>query len=242
MNAICSITFRPTDIYCHFLNSFSNYKVFVVVDDNEFDLSNFIQNYENITFIQINNELCRNSGYIDLSFTINKLISGWDKALYHFGIVDTSFEYIWFMEDDVFFHNEDTLIQIDNTYTNTDLLSNNYVENVDGDKSTWHWNIININHPPPYYWAMICIIRLSKNMMNCIHEYATTHKTLFFSEALFPTTAFKNNLSYECPSVFNNIFYRHDFKKEDITTIGLYHPVKNINHHVEFREHLNIMP
>ena len=35
------------------------------------------------------------------------------------------------------------LLQIDNTYTNVDLLSNSCVENLHGDKSTWHWKIIN---------------------------------------------------------------------------------------------------
>ena len=86
MHGLCLITFRPSEIYCDFLNSFSNYNVFVVVDDTEFNLSNFIQIYEN------------------------------------------------------------TLLQIDNTYTNVDLLSNSCVENIDGDKSTWHWKNININH------------------------------------------------------------------------------------------------
>ena len=45
MNAICLITFRPSIIWCNYLNKFTNYKIFVIVDDN-------------ITFIQIPNNEC----------------------------------------------------------------------------------------------------------------------------------------------------------------------------------------
>ena len=84
MNALCLITFNPNKIWCDFLNLFCKYKIFLIVDNNNFDLSEFKTNYENITFIQVDNKKCQANGYIDTNFTLNKLISVWDKALYYF--------------------------------------------------------------------------------------------------------------------------------------------------------------
>jgi hypothetical protein len=235
MNVFCLITFRPNKIWCDFLNLFIKYKMFIIVDDNNFDLHDFKNNYKNITFIQIEEIKCMNHGFIDTNFMINKLVSGWDKALYYFSIEYTDYEFIWFMEDDVFFYNENTIIKIDNQYINDDLLSNKYSVNINGNRDTWHWGRINIKYNPPYYNGMMCAVRFSKNMIKCIIDYASKNKTLFFLEALFPTIAIKNNLKYSNPVEFNNIHYRHDFEKKNINDTDLYHPVKNLNDHLYFR-------
>ena len=235
MIAICLVTFRPNKIWCDFLNVFTRYKIFTVVDDNNFDLSDFINNYNNITFIKVENKKCQLNGYIDTSFTLNKLISGWDKALYYFGVENTNFNYIWFIEDDVLFYNEETIMRIDKQYINDDLLSNNYLENSNGNKNTWHWHRINIQYPPPYYSGMMCAVRFSNNMMKCINNYAKEHNTLFFLEALFPTIAIKNNLKYTNPVEFNKIYYKHNFKGERINMTIFYHPVKDLYNHIYFR-------
>jgi len=235
MIAICLITFRPNKVWCDFLNLFTKYKIFIIVDDNDFSLSDFINNYCNITFIKVENKTCMANGYIDTNFYLKKLISGWDKALYYFGVEDKKYEFIWFMEDDVLFYNENTIIQIDNKYTNDDLLSNIYGENTTGEKKTWVWRRINIQYPPPYYSGMMCAARFSNKMMSCINDYAYKHKTLFFLEALFPTIAIKNNLKYNTPMEFNKIYYTHDFRGEKINKDILYHPVKNLDNHISFR-------
>jgi len=234
-HAICLITFIPNKIWCNFLNSFTKYKIFIIVDNNNFNLSEFIKNYNNITFIKIKNVKCWLNGYIDTNFTLNKLISGWDKALYYFGVENQTFDFIWFMEDDVLFYNENTIIQIDSQYIDDDLLSNCFSENSNVDKNTWLWHRINVCYPPPYYAGMMCAVRFSKKMMKCINDYAYKNKTLFFLEALFPTIAVKNNLKYNNPIEFNKIYYRHNFKGETINKNSLYHPVKNLNNHISFR-------
>ena len=142
------------------------------------------------------------------------------------------------MEDDVFFYNENTIIHIDNQNINDDLLSNTYGENSNGEKFTWHWPKINIQYPPPYYCGMMCIVRFSNNMMKCINDYAKNNNTLFFLESLFPTIAIKNKLKYNNPNEFNNIYWRQDFEKENINKNTLYHPVKDVNNHISFREYI----
>lgn len=235
MNAICLITYKPNKIWCDFLNLFTKYKIFMIVDDNNFDLSSFKDNYNNIKFIKIENQKCQLNGYINSNQTLKKLISGWDKALYYFGIEDNNFNFIWFIEDDVLFYNEETLEKIDIKYIDDDLLSNVYTENKYGKKNTWLWHKIKIQYPPPYYNGMMCAVRYSKKMMMCINDYALKNKRLCFLEALFPTVAIKNNLKYSTPNEFNTIYYRHIFRGEKVNKDYLYHPVKKLNNHISFR-------
>lgn len=234
MNGLCIITFQPNSVWCDFLNSFKNYKIFIVVDDIHFDCKIFRKTYQNIVFIQINSEKCRNCGYSNMNFVIGKLVSGWDKALFYFGYFPYP-NFIWFIEDDVYFYNENTIQNIDCQYDSDDLLCSGYGVNMNGDKNVWHWGGIHINYPPPYYNGMMCAVRLSNNMIKCIHNYALCHRTLFFLEALFPTIAMKNNLKIQSPHELNTIFYRANFQKKNINTTNLFHPVKNINQHIEFR-------
>ena len=237
MNAICLITFEPKKIWCDFLNLFNNYKIFLVVDNNNFDLYEFRNNYKNINFIQIEDIKCKLNGYIDVNFIIGKLISGWDKALYYFGVEYNNYDFVWFLEDDVYFYNEDTLLQIDNQYINSDLLSKNIDENSDGSKNTWHWHRINIEYLPPYYNGMMCVVRMSNKMMKCINNYAKEQKTLFFLEALFPTIAIKNKLKYDFPDELYDLYwYKYDFNEKDINKNNIYHPIKDINNHIYFRK------
>jgi len=68
----------------------------MIVDNNDIKLDEFIIKYKNINFIQIENNKCKLNGYINVNFTLNKIISGWDKALYYFGIINNNYDYIWF--------------------------------------------------------------------------------------------------------------------------------------------------
>lgn len=233
-NAICLITLNPNKIWCNFLNTFTSYKIFIIVDDNNFDLSDYESKYTNINFIKVDNELCKLAGYTDVNLEVKKLISGWDKALYYFGIQNNNkYEFVWFIEDDVFFCNENTIIQIDMHYPNSDLLSNGYGES-DGNKNIWKWNSIDIiNYSPPYYSGMMCAVRMSIKMLNCINNYATLNGKLFFLEALFPTLSIKNNLLYDIPQELNEIHYRYEFDNVNCNT--LYHPIKDLNRHNSLR-------
>jgi len=75
--------------------------------------------------------------------------------------------------------------------------------------------------------------------MKCINNYAKENKTLFFLEVLFPTIAIKNNLKYNNPNEMINIYWRYNFIEKNINDKNLYHPVKNLNNHIYFREKLN---
>jgi hypothetical protein len=114
-------------------------------------------------------------------------------------------------------------------------LSNKY--NIsDGDKNTWHGSFIEIKYSPPYYCAMVCAVRFSKKMMECIHNYTLKHGTLGFIEALFPTVAKRNMLKYTVISELSEIHHSYFFTGNDVDKKNIYHPVKNVNKHIEFRK------
>ena len=96
--------------WIYFLQNFQNYDLFIVIDDNIIDYQAiYQQKYKNIHFIQIEPEECQEKNYKNTStLTIHKEICGWDKALYYFTHVNPRYEHVWFIEDDVFFHDEQT--------------------------------------------------------------------------------------------------------------------------------------
>ena len=40
----------------------------------------------NFDFTDLKNKKCVMNGFIDTNFTVGKLVSGWEKALYYFGM------------------------------------------------------------------------------------------------------------------------------------------------------------
>jgi hypothetical protein len=187
-------------------------------------------------FIQISSSHCEIAGYHSINFIVKKKVTAWEKGLYYFNYIrpDHPYNHIWFMEDDVFFHSEATLNDIERLYPTADLLSNIVAENT--DKKGWHWEKIDMKGiSPPYYCAMVCAMRASKKMLQVVHEYATQHSTLFFLEALFPTLAKKENIDYRTPPQFQGITYRNIWTKYNTPRGVLFHPVKTIEEHAKMR-------
>lgn len=241
MNTLCLITHRPRTVWCELLEGFANYHVTMIVDDSLLDCTQYIEKYPHITFVQIDNGVCMQAGYKDTNFTLHKPVSGWDKALYYFGkrgpknISETSGR-IWFIEDDTYFYNEDTLLQIDRQYVDDDLLSNPYNVNETCHKKDWLWKHIPIQHYDlPYYSGMMCAVRMSTRTLFFIDAYATKYKTLFFLEVLFPTVAMKHGLKYRCPDQLSEVHYRKNFVPAHINRTHLYHPIKDLRGHVFLR-------
>lgn len=236
-NAICLITFKPyTKLeYLDFLNSFVSFDIYVVIDDNLTDFTNLKDMFKNIKFIQIDNDLCLNSGFCNISYiTLEKNITGWDKAIYYFSKNKLDYHNVWFLEDDVYFYSENTILQIDNKYKEEDILCNSSYE--EGKLNEWLWKHINIKFKPPYFCGMMCALRLSKIYLDCINDYVNIHKELFFLEAFFPTIAKHYKLKIrESPDEFSNITYRGSFSNENLNINYLYHPLKDLKLHSFYR-------
>jgi hypothetical protein len=243
-NKIALICFKPNNIYLNFLNKFSNYEIYIIIDDNSINYSAlYFTKYENLKFIQMSNTVCKRYGFTNVNtIGVKKQVSGWDKALCYFALnkIETK---VWFIEDDVFFHNEETLLKIDTLYSEYDLLANSEFKPAT-NKNDWLWNYIQIKQPGPYYCGMMCAARLSPNVLERIHEYASLNNELFFLEALLPSLAKaeskaeeKEQLKCCCPDELKTVVYRHNYTYEQVTNKDyIYHPVKDILKHVEFRD------
>ena len=233
---VCLICFKVNDIWINFLSKFTHYDIYIIIDDNSEDYKGRYSKFTNINIIQIDDEECIKNGFINMNFMIQKKITAWDKSLYYFSTKNTEYNKVWFFEDDCFFYNESSLINIDSKYENSDLLSrelnNTYIS---GPKNFWHWGRIHINLQPPYYRGMMCCTRVSLELLKEIKNYAKQHNTLFFLEALFPTISKKYNLQSDTPYELKNIVYRKDYIDSDIDKNNIFHPVKDITKHVYYR-------
>jgi hypothetical protein len=239
-NCICIVCYEANYVWVEFLSEVKNYDVYIIIDDNISDYyDHMFSDYKNVNLVRIKDEDCYVNGYKNMNFTVRKEITGWEKAIYYFSNINTVYDNIWFVEDDVFFNSEKTLMDIDAKYISSDLLTNSYNENETGSKNYWNWKVINIEFPPPYYSAMCCAVRMSNNMLLKIKEYANNYKTLFFIEALLPTLCKKANLIYDTPDELQNIISTKNYNDDEIDTKNLFHPVKDMIKHVDYRTLLN---
>ena len=234
MNHLCIICRKPNKTWIDFLDKFTAYTIYMVIDDND---TKYKYPNSKINFIQIPNKLCEDAGFKNMNFISQKLVTAWEKAIYFFANLEIDYNCVWFLEDDVFFYNEKTLQDIDSQYPNSDLLTNNWAEYV---KGTWNWSQITINFEPPWFSAMVCASRLSKPLINLIKAYASEHKTLFFLEALFPTICKRHNLIYDLPKELNNVLYNITPDESELDKIHVFHPIKNKSNHAIFREILRL--
>jgi hypothetical protein len=241
--AICLITIHPNKIWMEFLNKCKNYDIYIVVDDLTFDYENYKQLYPVIKFIKITDFECRQHGYIHSSYmptsslVFNEIIA-WDRALCYFTNMTTSYEHVWFFEDDVFFNSEETLLQIDMKHSYADLLCKDKNPEPKEGEWCWFWPAIQIHFPGPYFHSPICAVRLSKTYLEKLNDYIKTSKKLAFIEALLPSIAYYNNLKVDLVEEFKQIHWRRDWELSEINSHDIFHPMKNIEQQATFRKQL----
>ena len=241
-HAICLIMLTPLgkEEYLDFISKFKKYKIYVVIDDNTYRYEELRTRYSKINFIQVPDSICAHAGFQDLTTaTINKVVSGWDKAIYYFTRVCDIYDNIWFIEDDVFFYSEYTLLRLDNQYSTEDILSDSFIENDESKINQWFWNSITIHYELPYYNVMMCIVRLSKKLLEIVEKYVTKYKKMCFLEVFFPTLAIKNNLKISSPPEFYKVTFDYETNMIYMNKNGLYHPEKNLSLHKVYRDYLN---
>lgn len=237
MNCISLMCRKPDIIWIDFLSKFKHYDIYIIIDDNSIDYKQQYINYTNINFIQINDDECEKNGFIHTTLTLKKKITAWDKALYYFTCLNTVYNQIWFIEDDIFIYNEEILLNIDLKHDTYDLISKPFINiYTSGPKNFWHWAKVDINISPPYYAALMCCIRVSSSILSKIKEYATMYNTLCFHEALIPTLCMYYSLKCYTPDeITRNFEYRRDFTDSDINKTDIYHPIKDISKHTYYR-------
>lgn len=241
--AVALITRKPTIIWLDFLYPFITYDVFIIIDDNSENYSEkYSDKYPKIKFIQINNDECQQNGFVGSSVATGlPPIMAWDKALYYFSHIETSYSDIWFFEDDVFFFSETCLLKIDEKYPDCDLLTRShtikYEKNLEG---WWHWNQCLGKIELPWAYSLICICRVSTKLLQKVREYANSNGKIFFVEAIMNTLAIHNHMTVGTPPQFITVV-QGDIPPIEVTKDKMYfvyHPYKNIEQHYRLRNYL----
>jgi hypothetical protein len=250
-NAIVLIVLEPKEVYLDFLATFTQYDIYILIDSKKNQTVITTQSkYKSLNFVQLPEHHCINNGFQNVNYVgIKKVISGWDKALLFFSVmIPLKYDHVWFIEDDVFFLNEQVLKNLDAKYPNQDLIANCDFDKTKVTSKTmnkdWVWPLIDIKIEKPYYAGMMCIARISSSLLQSIRWYAATYKTLFFLEALFPTITSHFSLSYANPSELTTVTYRDIFFDEESDTFNgdldrvnthVFHPIKDETKHDELR-------
>ena len=243
--AICLITIRPSQIWMDFLKNFKNYDIYVVVDDLTKDYSEFEEQYPKLHLIKVSDEECRKNGYLHSSYMprssliFNEIIA-WDRALCYFTNVNKTHDQVWFFEDDVFFHHEQTLLDIDSKYQVSDILCRDKNAQPKPGEWDWFWPAIRIHFQEPHFHSPICAVRLSNVFLEKLDEYIRLTNKLAFIEALLPSIAHYYGLTYVLADELNQIHWRKEWSTSDMSRTQIFHPMKNMEQQKEMRDFLNI--
>jgi hypothetical protein len=237
MIAICFLTVDVKKQIVRFAQTLCNehYKIFICMDNIHCN----IPEHSNITMIQIENSISEQYGFKGSVDYCRHRACSRDKALYYFSVVDTSFDHVWFLEEDVCVPTNKTILTIDKKYEG-DLLCHEKCTKISHDDNTYHWCHWDklIGTPFPWGHSMISAVRVSKRLLSHILDYATEHKKLLFDEGLFNTLALHHNLEITNPIELSTIHYlQHDVPVENSTY--LYHPVRCLTKQENVRKSFN---
>jgi hypothetical protein len=224
-----------------FLNIFEDYDIYIIVDDLITDYENYKHIYPRIKFIKITDYECKHYGYIHSSYMQNSSlvfneIIAWDRALCYFTNINTNYEQVWFFEDDVFFFNEETILQIDLKYSDADLLCRDKNPEPKEGEWDWFWPAIKIHFPGPYFHSSICAVRLSKTYLEKLNEYVRTNKKLAFIEALLPSIGYYCKLKVVLVDEFKQIHWRKSWDFSEMNVCDIFHPLKDMEQQGEMRQ------
>jgi len=235
MKAICLLGIKPNEIWIDFFNKFKNYDIFIMIDNK--DYINQYKEYKNVKIIHVSDKICEKKHFTNTTFSLNKRITSWDRALLYFS--STKYDHVWFIEEDVFFNSEKTLTDIDKKYPTSDLLSS-ITKDKEHSKEWCNWEKVKVNLPEPHFMCMCCAVRMSKVMLSKIKEHVKEHKESLFLEIFFPTLCIGNNLKHDTPKELDDIVYRKEYTLGEINKTNLFHPFKDIILHKLLRNTLKV--
>jgi hypothetical protein len=213
------------------------------------DSDQLVHNYPpHHNVIQIPDANCLSVGLSRMNPTNPKSsqVCAWEKALYFFTQANTSYEYVWFIEYDVFVPNLELLKSINQEFGAVDLLSRkmHYVRN--SIFEPWPDAALSPTHllPQPWGRAMVCISRMSQELLQAVATFMSQHgpEEMDYAsiEFIFHTIALRDKMSIETPKPFTNVTFKHrrrllfyyeesEWQPQEIESKHFYHPVKKFS-------------
>jgi hypothetical protein len=252
---LCFLCVAPPKEYLKTLVPFTQTQVvYVICDNNEYippessefktvkiteaDASTSYPVTPGVLYIvQIQDDICGKTGYINSASTIPKKPSAWDKALYYFCIKNMA-PHVWFVEEDVFIPRSNIFDEMNGRYPHTDLVGKQHVSETDDPGFFW-WFDAEGKMERPYYRCLVCAVRISRNIFTEIAKIANEKKTVCFVETLFSTIVEHKKFTKELAPELQSVIFRHTWTKDTVHKNGLFHPVKEVKDHIDFKTHLD---
>ena len=239
MNAIVFLTVNPVKAVSDFAKLLKrpDYNILICIDNNSYILP--IYEVDLITIIKIPDGVAERNGFKNsVSYTPNRSCSR-DKALYYLCVNNMNlYNNIWMIEEDVFIPSVDTIYNIDLKYPKADLLCRSNFINTTGELKSWdnYKKIVN-KIQLPWCHSMVCAVRISNTLLDIINKFVKIKNELLFCETFFNTLAYHNNLLIIPINELSWIKYnnRNDLDLTSYNRDYLYHPIKDIQQHVNLR-------
>lgn len=227
--AISIICRTPNDIQINFYSQLKHkYDIYFICDDPIYKLNS------NVEFIHISDREAISANYYNSTTNTiyHKKVTSWDKALYYFCKLDTSYDFVWFIEDDVFIPTLQTLPNIDEKYHEADdlLVASHNTYSDDPNWSHWYDKSTTIK----MFKSMVCATRVSNQLLSKINLFVEKNEKLMFIEVLFNTIAYWNDLNVHVIPELNTITWMDTFELQSIKKENLYHPIKSISTQLEW--------
>ena len=248
--AIVFLTHIPNERQVSFYRNLSRsgYDVFVSID-----LDTYVWQDKEVKAIKIDSDVCTQNGFANACGTLNERLgracTSWEKAFYYFSMINVTYDFVWFIEADVFIPSVKTLPQLDDKYGDADIISRQNAINTTGEKASWVWfNFIPEELlPPPWAHSIVSAARFSNRLLRMAGSFALRNKDFkvdihdperkypLFVEYLFHTIALQNNYYVIAAPEMANILTDMDWSIEDLRTDYLFHPLKQEDAHNLFR-------
>lgn len=223
------------------LSKIGNMSVFVIVDSLNQD--EIRQTTDGVYFVSLMSETIFNLGQYyelgDLSGGNNpsSAVTSWDKSFFFFTYIATQFEYIWFLEYDVFIPSIDAFLHVHNKSMiekdgrQYDLVTQNSISS-EIENISCH-GMIKDYFPSPHFWSYAFAVRLSRKYLSHLSEYVARNRRLHYLEVLFNTFAYHSNLSILILPELASPGYKEGVAKitcDDVNRNPLkwYHPGKSV--------------
>ena len=200
----------------------------VMIEDINFDPTNIIY---------IEDNLCKENGYIncmitgeELNTVLNKTPIAYDKMIYYFCEKNLEVDFLFMFEDDVFIPSVDIVKNLIEKYNDYDLITSNNFYKSD-DVLDWHWKNIMNKINPPYYYSMVSAMGISRKVFDCIKLYVKKNNTLFFTEVMFNTIAMQNDLKVTEALELKSVVWMGEWNIDEFLLLpnNVFHPKKDLS-------------
>ena len=187
--------------------------------------------------VYIDDAVARENGFFNSSPIITKTPIAWDKAIYYLTNDQRVGDYVWIMEDDVFFTNPNICVALMDKYANdtSDLIVRNFF--VRDQHQNWpHWHFAARFRNEHQAGAFLPLCRLSHRLAELAGDFVREHGSLAFIEVMFPSLATCHNLKIKIMSFISERRFHGgpEFRKLELLQLwgddlenGIFHPVKS---------------